>query len=179
MCEQCLTAPVYFGQPLPGWTLARARAEHPNSTWHRGEWGLIRIDDPAFRWRITPTRSPDHGMPEEEADAYFNSLDPESPEHRRLMVFTSESWADFSEAFERCDAVDGYELIKAAVQVGYDDSEGYGFSRWLFDYLGAYLGTATPEYDDAGDAWYRDRFGAASIDGSIGAAPLPGEPGHE
>ena len=35
------------------------------------------------------------------------------------------------------------------------------------------------EYDDAGDAWYRDKFGAGSIDGSIGAAPLPGEPGHE
>lgn len=47
MCDQCLVNPIYFGQPLVGFTLARARRDGCED-WKKGEWGLIEVNDPTY-----------------------------------------------------------------------------------------------------------------------------------
>lgn len=52
MCDQCLANPIYFGEPLPGIILARARRDCEG--WKQREWGLIWVNDPTFIWTSTP-----------------------------------------------------------------------------------------------------------------------------
>ena len=46
MCEQCLTWPVSFGEPLEGYFLMRARRD--GNDWKKGEWGYIEQLDAAY-----------------------------------------------------------------------------------------------------------------------------------
>lgn len=48
MCEQCLVNPLYYGKPIDGWTLIRARRK---SDWMNvGDYGLLTCNDPSFVW---------------------------------------------------------------------------------------------------------------------------------
>lgn len=168
MCEQCLTSPIYFGEPIPGFVLARARQQ--GNDWNIGEWGLIECNDPAITWTITPTPSPVWGMTDEEEDAWFEATDENSPEYKRAMAFPYA----FSKHFEDCGPNLGYWLIKAAIEKGYNPDKDGQFTSWFFDYLGEYLVTAIEDIDE--DDPFPNREADFPIDRSIGRNPIPGEP---
>ena len=71
MCDQCLTNPIYFGDPLQGVTLARARRDCED--WKQREWGLIWVNDPSFIWTSTPVYEEDRlSVPEDFREALVN-----------------------------------------------------------------------------------------------------------
>lgn len=168
MCEQCLTWPVSFGQPLPGFTLMRARRD--GNDWLKGEWGLVQCNDPSFQWKTTPTPSPTWGMTDDEEDAYIESIEKDSPEYQRALY--SRHLGDFADEFSSMPAMTGYKLIKGAMDKGYDPKVHGFFSEWFFDYLGEWLKTA--EMVDEGDP-FPERESFAPVDLTIGRDPIPGE----
>ena len=148
MCEQCTTAAISFGEPLPGWYLKRARRD--GNDWKKGEWGLIRSNDPTFKWSLTPTPSPMWGMTDEEEEAWFEAVDKTSPEyHRGIKLILSKEFDEYEDQF-MCDPRTGYMLITAAMERGYDPHASGHIAHWLFDYLGEWLKTAPME--EEGDA---------------------------
>lgn len=168
MCEQCLTNPVFFGEPIPGFILARARRQ--GNDWNIGDWGLIECNDPSIYFSNTPTPNPCWGMTDDEEEAWSESVDKTSPEYIRWRTWPGA----FSERFEDCGPNLGYRLIKAAIQKGYDpDNDGF-FGYWFFDYLGEYLKTAVADPDD--EVCFPERDKLFPIDLSIGCDPLPNEP---
>ncbi|MEP9413811.1 hypothetical protein ABLE92_05605 [Gordonia sp. VNQ95] len=167
-------SPVYFGEPLPGWRLARARLASPVATWGQGEWGLFQVNDPAFRWSTTPTASPLWGMSDAEQKRWWAAHDTDDdPDVRRVMWFDDERCADFLDAFGTCSPDLGFDLVSGALQRGYRLDDG-SFRMWFFDYLGEYLRTAEPlvePYDERPELIRNLPF-----DPTIGRDPLPGEP---
>lgn len=168
MCEQCLTWPISFGQPLSGFTLMRARRD--GNDWMKGEWALVECNDPTFQWRVTPTPSPIWGMTDDEEEAYFESLTHGSPEYDRVSFAYDRG--DFEEVFSNMTAMTGYKMITAAMEKGYDQKQHGCFLPWFFDYLGEYLKDAPME--DEGDG-FPNRQEFAPVDLSIGRHPIAGE----
>lgn len=165
MCDQCLTWPVSFGSPLPGYTLMRARRD--GCDWKRGEWGLIECNDPTFRWKSTPTPNPTFGMTDEQENDFFETYEKGTPEYARASLRAPE---DFREAVYGFP-LEGFRLVTAAVERGYNP-ENAGFESWLFDYLGEWLKTAPME--DEGDA-FPNRESFAPVDLTIGRDPIENE----
>lgn len=89
MCEQCLTWPISFGEPLRGFWLLRARRD--GNDWKKGEWGLVQCNDPTFIWKTTPVVGSD-----------------------KVFPYTDE----FANAFD-CPPTVGHALVTAAVERGY------------------------------------------------------------
>ena len=117
MCEQCLVNPVYFGEVLPGYNLARARRD--GNDWKKGEWGLIKCNDPTYRWMSVPKKDTNYvDIP----DDFIDGLTMNQP------LFY------------------GYELVKASLEAGYDGEEN--FEMWLFDHIAKYLETAEGTTDE-------------------------------
>ena len=166
MCEQCLTWPVSFGQPLEGYTLMRARRD--GNDWTKGEWGLVECNDPTYTWKKTPTPSPLWGMTDEQEEEYFRNRDDNDPAHDRSIGL---GMGDFAEALVD-SPYEGYRLVLAGIKAGYNKKQHGYFTSWLFDYLGEYLKTA--EMVDEGDA-FPDRESFAPVDLTIGRDPIPGE----
>jgi len=167
MCEQCLTWPISFGQPIPGYTLMRARRD--GNEWMKGEWGLIECNDPTFVWKSTPTPTLAYGMTVEEEAALLESLDPESPEYARADLWLPPD--DFVDGLTG-NAVDSYKLVRAAVEKGYDIEKDGNFYLWFFDYLGEWIKNA--DMVDEGDA-FPNRESFAPVDLNIGKDPIEGE----
>lgn len=166
MCEQCLTWPISFGNPLPGYKLMRARRD--GNDWKRGEWGLIQCNDPTFTWKKTPTPSPTWGMTDEEEEAALEAMGDDHPDRYRALGL---GLGDFEKAFN-CSPTQGYELIAAAKKRGYNPKKHGFFTYWFFDYLGEWLKTA--KIKDEGDQFpTREEF--APVDLTIGKDPLPNE----
>ena len=112
MCEQCLTWPVSFGQPLEGFTLMRARRQ--GNDWRKGYWGLVECNDPTFMWKSTPIPLSEDDMPYGYPDEFATAL--------------------------ICDPNSGYRLVAACMEKGYNQTTS--LYSWLFDYLGRWLLTA-------------------------------------
>ena len=69
--------------------------------------------------------------------------------------------------------MEGYELISAAMQVGYDREKHGQFQMWFFDYLAEWLKTA-PEEDEGDPFPNREEFAPADL--TINRHPHPSEP---
>lgn len=164
MCEQCLTWPISFGNPLPGFRLMRARRD--GHTWKRGEWALIECNDPTYTWKTTPTPSPIYNLSDLEEHKMISALalaDTEGAEYKRCMFHPEE----FIEAL-RSGPEAGFKLVSACYEVGYDKKKHGNLDSWLFDYLGEWLKTA--EMVDEGGL-----PGLSPADFTIGKDPLPSE----
>jgi hypothetical protein len=159
MCEQCLTNPISFGDPLEGWVLMRARRD--GNDWMKGEWALIECNDPTFRWTMTPVPSPTFGITEAEEDAWFEAHPEEEDTHLDKLI-SEGFYKDFEKHFENGSLMDGYNLISAAIKKGYDKKRHGDFKWWLFDYLGEYLKTA--EMVEEGDPFpQREEFAPSDL----------------
>ena len=137
MCEQCEVNPLYFGDPLPGWLLIRARRE---SEMKVGQWGLVQCNDPTFVWTTTPAASPIFGMSDSEIEAY-----------EKVNGFCDE-WAavgdDFIDSLVHCGPMDGYRIVDACMQVGYDSLVHGDVIVWLFSYLGKWITENEPTTEE-------------------------------
>lgn len=171
MCLQCNSLPVYFGEPLPGWTLVRARAH--DEDWPIGWWGLLRINDPDFVWEMTPVATPTFGMSEKQEDDFLDRAQWGGVSQTEA---DADGWLEwpagraFVDAFVSTDPETGYELVAAGIKMGFVPGKWH-FAVWLFEYLGHYLKNAEMEIDTASDDAARERN--KWVDHSIGRDPLP------
>jgi hypothetical protein len=126
MCLQCCAdSELIYEDILPGFHLVRARKSF--EMWNAGEYALVRMNDP---------------------DIVFSNLEEfvEDPGDN----FTDEEFEKFDYALEKiddslfCEPKVGYQLILAAITVGYDP-ERVRFSYWLCDYVARKLNEKTKE----------------------------------
>ena len=171
MCDQCLTDPLEFGEPMPGWYLMRAR--RGCDSWKQGDWGLVQCNDPTFTWSLTPTPDPLWGMTDEQEDQWFETADETSADYyRTLKLISTPEFYEYRNQF-RCSPGTGYELVTAMQQVGYDPFKDGRAADWLFGYLGKWLTTAP--MTEGGDP-FPSLEKTNPSDKTIGRDPLPHEP---
>jgi len=121
MCEQCLVNPLYFGEVLPGWYLIRARRD--GDIMKVGDWGMIQCNDPTFVWETTPKMT--------------------AEQNEKLYILPE----DFENSLY-LNAYNGYELVKAAIEVGYNrDEDGY-FPQWLYYKLSEFIRNTEPRIEE-------------------------------
>jgi len=140
-------ASLYLGpneEPvLPGYFLVRATKD--GWIMQKGDWGLVRQNDPDYWWSLTPVEDPLHGLTDEQIDArgevatdelFDNAvrelgmaLDGRTP---RMLAATSD-YPRFSDAVR---------LNEAVTKAGYDSKEHGGLEYWLCHYLAVFLKTA-------------------------------------
>lgn len=117
MCEQCVVNPLYFGQPIPGYTLILARRE--GNDMPLGSWGLVECNDPTFTFTFDFNLQPD-------TDGWTDAL--------------WKVWRDFN-----VHPTAGYDLVTACMSIGY--SKGDIFIEWLMLHLRSWLIKTQPEVD--------------------------------
>ena len=101
MCEYCLINPLCFGEVLPGFFLAKARRQ--SSDTKLGQWVLIEFNDPVFTFNFN-----------------FHS------------VVGSRAWNDDVDSLWKqlvTHPHDGWRLVNAAIQNGYDTDTT--FVKWF------------------------------------------------
>ncbi len=145
MCLQCSTDAVsYDKQVIPGWYLMRATKDawdKEPKEWRKDEWGLIKMNDPAFVWTKTPAVDPLFDVPDDKLDNH--SFD--TPEYKAF----NDAVCDLEDAMQ-VDPMTGYNLITAAKTDGYDpDVHGYRFSSWLVHRMGLIVRDGTLKPHDA------------------------------
>lgn len=115
MCEQCVTNSVSITTPLDkeGWVLIQATKD--GHFMKKGQYGLVRMNDPDFVWTEKPYKEPNENDPA--LDAWFEAVD----------RFTNE----FASG-----PLESYEIVKACIRLGYKKKIHGSFSHWLFDFLG-------------------------------------------
>lgn len=136
MCEQCLTNPIYFGEPLPGLYLARARRD--GNDWKKREWGLIEINDPSFVWTSTPTVNPCFGMDLDEIEAYVEAHPGMSEDEENRAYGIGGVPMDFIDQFSLMDPEFGHFIVGEAIKVGFRPKIDT-FVYWFYDYLGKWI----------------------------------------
>ena len=73
MCEQCEAACRRYVGPngervLPDYSLVRANRN--GNLMRRGDWGLVRCNDPDYVWSVIPVRDPEDGMSDKEIEEF-------------------------------------------------------------------------------------------------------------
>lgn len=140
MCEQCLAKTDYWelfpGDPVKpndqnqksftnnGWALVRATQD--GSYMMKGDWGLVRVNDPDVIFTTDPMVDPSQNMSDEEVNALSNE------EYHKVDSFYVKL-SEFREELEMSPGV-GHHLVEKAKQNGYDGSTN--FEYWLFTKLG-------------------------------------------
>lgn len=115
MCEQCICDPEYFGEPLPGWYLMRARKD--GDLLEIGDWALVQCNDPDVYWTGTP------------------EIDPNSYSDDGDVVYPSDSFLD---ALYSQHVSVGYNLVNSALTVGYSHGR-MSFCHWLWQHLAEHI----------------------------------------
>ncbi len=130
MCLQCSTKSSYYAKEvMPGWRLHRATKDawdNEPKEWRKDEYGLVKMNDPAFTWTSTPVIDPSFDMSDEEIEnlspGVCDEFDDAVCEMEEAMIV---------------GPMTGYSLIEAAKEAGYDPNKhGYRFSRWLVHSMG-------------------------------------------
>lgn len=153
MCEQCMAkSSLYLGpneeEVLPGYCLVRATTD--GWIMQKGDWGLVRQNDPDYWWSLTPVEDPYHGLTDEQIDARAEqpsdelfeaavselglALDGRTP---RMLALTSD-YPRFSDAVR---------LNEAATKAGYSEERDGALAFWLCHYLAVFLKTAKEQPD--------------------------------
>lgn len=126
MCLQCIVESEFLFEPLPGWYLHVARKE--NDIWPKGEYGLIRSNDPDFIFKTTPFMDPMSGFTDDEMNNASQELKDQQDEWFKKV-------GEFAEELVT-DPRTGYDLVAAAMVAGYNPDEDGDFSGWLFNRMG-------------------------------------------
>ena len=139
MCEQCVAKTVmYVGhnsqEVLPGYFLVKA-TENGNYM-NRGDWGLVRCNDPDYIWSINPVRDPADGLTDEQIDTLTDG------------VFEGYDRAvkNLEESLNKGCFDKAVWLGTSMKQAGYRPKKhGYRGACWLCNYLAKFLETAKVE----------------------------------
>lgn len=132
MCEQCSAKTIDLGEVMPGYMFVKATVD--GNMMKKGDYGLVVSNDPDVVFR-NPMIDITEGMSDEEV----NNL--QRPENKKDL----DKWMEFgsrAEEFEKTLLMlpsSGYELYKAAMEVGYNREKHGRFSFWLFDYLARFI----------------------------------------
>jgi len=149
MCTQCVVdAQFYLIKPdgslaehdelLPGWALFQAKK--PGGEMNAGDWGLVRVNDPEFVWRVDPVVDPLEGFSEDEQESMFE--DPEIAASIDTFVNTQDAFA--AELMESVELItSAHALIESANKVGYTTESG-SFEWWLCHRLGVWIRDHAP-----------------------------------
>lgn len=133
MCVQCVNETETFLEFAPGWCLVRSTVD--SSYMDKGDWGILKIDDPDVVWKTTPWPEPvDPTNPDDD-----NDIDDEFE-----LLF--DNWAEDLDKFKSefiLKPLKGYELVLACMEAGYDSKEDY-FIWWLFDHMGKWIKNHMP-----------------------------------
>ena len=114
----------------------------------RGDWGLVRINNPVFVWQDDPRKDPGRGLSEAEQEAYDNSLSAEE------FQASLDRDRHFKSIFAGCSPYIGWSLMQACIDAGYQIGEG-AVEFWLEDHLTRHIATHEPQ-DDGGLAGEHD-----------------------
>lgn len=144
MCQQCTTDAMNYGEVMPDWFLMRAQKD--GNTWKAGQWGLVSCNDPSFTWTSTPTPNPAFGLDDEAEEALWRAN-----EHNEIgrRIVSTEMPEDFKAAFAEMSPLMGYDLVRAAMERGYDPKTSGDLHWWLYDWFGEFLKTAVPRHHGA------------------------------
>jgi hypothetical protein len=127
MCEQCFLNPLYLGEFLPGFYLGRARRDGYEGK--KGDWFLVRCNDPDIYWRETPRLKTSFKSDSE----YYNSI-------TTFAQDLSENALDFTFS---------HELVEIATETGsYNRLRDGNFVFRLYDLLAKYIVKANPVVDE-------------------------------
>lgn len=115
MCERCLINPICFGEVLPGFWLSKARRQSIHTK--VGQWVLIETNDPVFTFDFNFHAAVDSVEFEDAADDLWQQLE--------------------------CHPHDGWRLVNAAIQKGYDPETR--FTDWFAKHIRQWLVNEEPE----------------------------------
>jgi len=160
MCTQCCVDAEYFlldkdgnmaedPEILPGWMLFRAAKDSTGSDMKKGQWGLVRCNDPDYVWDEDPIIDPTFGMTESQEKCFFGVDAKDSPGVAQANLFMDLA-IDFRGALRSCanDPDTGWELVEAAKKRGFDPEKGL-LSFWLFHRMGEWISKYQPlAHDD-------------------------------
>ena len=139
MCEQCSAEVDGWAYPLDGWVLIRATKD--GFFMKKGEWGLLRSNDPDFIWEETPTLDPTEGLTDEELDKASVELQDAEDNFTRA----AQKFEDDLQGYP----ASGWELYNAALKAGYDKAKHGRFAFWVFNHLAKHLRDhPTPTFQD-------------------------------
>lgn len=163
MCEQCVAATVMYTLPgagghevLPGYALVRATKD--GWMMRKGDWGLVRMNDPDYWWSKTPVEDPYLGLTDAEIDkrpepdlAYDtfqdavdelqNALDGRTEPMLEQGRYNYPRFEDAIELYEAAKLA-GWSLKKKPINGGTMEARE-PFAYWLCNYLAVFLKTAT------------------------------------
>lgn len=147
MCLQCLVAPYYFGEVLPGWILIRARKDDYKddpTEMAAGDWGLLRCNDPEIIWNVMPMlapQSPKYGLPAGTVDAQAELQRLEDGEDKYF-----EDVKQFEDAIKKNSIDTIYNVMAKGVAAGFNSAEN-NFAEWLFNRIADHISVTEPTID--------------------------------
>lgn len=128
MCEQCLTnAEVVLKDPLPGYTLMRARKG--SESWPEGWYGLVQSNDPDFVFPGELLLDPLADVPDEDFEMMLAAVEPQYDAYLAAVE-------GLKKPLQSLPAILGYELVVACQRKGYSiEAHGTELAFWLMNHL--------------------------------------------
>jgi hypothetical protein len=124
MCLQCVVDAKLIGnKPIFGnYFLMKSQKE--NEDWDKDYYGLVICNDPLLVWNIKAVKNIYFDMNSEEEIQYER-------ENRDSCDFTFHNNLELFRDILYLDPYNGYLLIKAAIESGYDKKKHGGFECWF------------------------------------------------
>lgn len=134
MCLQCVVDAKMIGdKPIFGnYYLMKSQKE--NEDWGKDYYGLIICNDPLLVWNIKAVKDQTFELSEEEVDDLVIS--------ENFNVNLDDLFLENLEAFRDIlylDPCNGYLLIKAAIESGYDKEKHGSFECWFQHKLACFI----------------------------------------
>lgn len=120
MCLQCVVeSEIIIEGILPGYFLSQSTKDG-DEEWPKGRYGIVKINDPEFVFPADPVKEP------AEQEAFFKWMNEVVyPANDAIMM--------------RLQPLDIYNLIQAAIKVGYSPEVDGDFAAWLVNYVAVQL----------------------------------------
>jgi hypothetical protein len=147
MCEQCITKCLYYDGLFLN-TYKVIKAQEDGNMMKKGDYGLVRCNDPDFVFSVEPT-CPLISM--EISDDDINAILEDDPVWEKDWEWeTTKAEVFDTELLQTNDLMIYFILVKAAYDCGYKIEYGY-VSRWILEKLAKFLEGKTPYEEDIED----------------------------
>ncbi|MBC8737358.1 hypothetical protein F6X40_11140 [Paraburkholderia sp. UCT31] len=115
------------------------KAQKSGREWKAGQYGLVEMNDPTIVFDGPLAADPGRGMSDDELNALFDQPGEDGQCFRSLDDAYTEAAERLQPALE-LDAVTGYRLVKACVEVGYRPGEDGFLHYWLMHRMATIVG---------------------------------------